>query len=325
MTSALFRRCFFAWLCIVFSIPVSAQCSAATASAAIKKPELVLMDSDIGDDIDDAFAVSLALRSPELKVLGISVGFGETSLRARLLQRMLREMGCADIPVAMGRKTKQPGHLSQERYALHALDNTTSLPAAADFLLQKIHEHPGQITLIAVGPMVNIGDAIDKDPATFKQLKRIVIMGGSINRRPGDFAYLPARGPVPEWNIRQAIPAAKKLFASGVPIYMMPMDATQLKLDEVERKVVFQSDTPLTTLLATLYYQWGQTTPTLYDAIAVGYAINPEVCPTTPMRISVDEKGNTIPEPGTPNAYVCLRSNSDKFFDLFIPRLIAKP
>src|ERR1700761_7168322 len=65
-------------------------------------PEKIIIDSDIGDDIDDAFAVALALSSPEFQVLGFSAAFGDTPTRAKMLDRMLGEMGRSDIPVAMG-------------------------------------------------------------------------------------------------------------------------------------------------------------------------------------------------------------------------------
>src|ERR1700733_10566816 len=77
----------------------------------------VIIDTDIGDDIDDAFAVGLALSSPELKVLGITSAWGDTELRARLLDRLLCETGRADIPVAVGIEKHGPGqaNFSQAR------------------------------------------------------------------------------------------------------------------------------------------------------------------------------------------------------------------
>jgi len=87
---------------------------------------------------------------------------------------------------------------------------------------------------------------------------------------------------------------------------MMPLDATQLKLDEVKRAVLFQAGTPLTDALTLLYHQWGQETPTLFDVMAVAYILNPGLCPVTPMHISVDDQGFTRAGSGNPNAQVCL-------------------
>ena len=71
-------------------------------------------------------------------------------------------------------------------------------------------------------------------------------MGGSMYRGYGDYEYLPARGAQPEWNILNDIPSARKLFAAGVPVDVMPLDSTQVKLDEVKRAALFRLGTPLT-------------------------------------------------------------------------------
>ena len=101
----------------------------------------------------------------------------------------------------------------------------------------------------------------------------------------------------------------------------MPLDSTQLKLDEVRRQILFQSGTPLTDALTLLYHQWGQETPTLFDVMTVAYILNPKLCPVQPMRIRVDEKGFTRPEPGPPNAQVCLDSDAESFFRLYLGRV----
>jgi len=79
--------------------------------------QLVIIDTDIGDDIDDAFAVALALESPELKILGITTAFGDTELRARLLDRYLAAVGRKDIPVAAGVATPHDNVFTQAAYA----------------------------------------------------------------------------------------------------------------------------------------------------------------------------------------------------------------
>jgi inosine-uridine nucleoside N-ribohydrolase len=287
-------------------------------------PEKIIIDTDIGDDIDDAFALALALRSPELEVLGVTTGFGDTETRAKLADRFLSEAGRQDIPVAAGTPTPNKNPLNQRRYAEGGHFAKSSHPAAVDFLLEQIRRYPGQITLIAIGPLMNVGAAIDKDTATFRKLKRVVIMGGCIKRGYGDLGYTPARGPQPEWNILNDIPSAQKLFASGVAVTVMPLDSTQLKLDEVKRAFLFSQGTPITDALTLLFHQWGQETPTLFDPMTIAYVVNPKLCPVQAMRIRVDEKGNTIPEAGPPNAEVCLDSSPDEFFRFYLPRVAAK-
>jgi purine nucleosidase len=290
----------------------------ATLSTAQEK---IIIDTDIGDDVDDAFAVALALRSPELQILGISTTFGDTELRAKLTDRLLGEAGRQDIPVAAGVPTSFKSNFTQRAYAEGGHSAKSSHLNATDFILDKIRQNPNQITLVAIGPLVNVGALIDKDADTFRKLKRVVLMGGSVYRRYGDMGYAPPRGPEPEWNIKNDIPSAQKLFASGVPIFMMPLDSTQLKLDEVKRPLVFRAGTPLTDALTLLYTQWGQQTPTLFDVMTLAYILNPKLCPVTPMHITVDEKGSTQPMPGTPNAQVCLDSDPEAFFRFVIPRI----
>jgi len=305
-------------LVLGFALASAAQSMAPPAN------DKVIIDTDIGDDIDDAFAIALALRSPELQILGITTTFGDTESRAKLLDRMLGEIDRQDIPVAVGPPTHAPNIFSQRRYADGGHFARASHPPAVDFILQQIHRYPGQITLIAIGPLVNVGALIDKDPEAFRQLRRVVLMGGSIYRGYGDFGYFPPHGPQAEWNIVNDIPSAQKLFASGVPLYLMPLDSTQVKLDEVKRAILFRSGTPLTDALTLLYHEWGQETPTLFDVMTVAYILNPKICPVQPMRIRVDDKGFTRLESGAANAQVCLDSDSDAFFQLYMGR-VARP
>jgi purine nucleosidase len=309
--------------------PCLAVAQAGSSSTATpKQPQLVIIDTDIGDDIDDAFAVGLALSSPELKILGITSAWGDTALRARLLDRLLCETGRTDIPVAIGIEKHGPGEgaFSQARWAER--EPAKPHPDAVDFILEQIKRHPGEITLIGIAPETNLGAAIQRDPATFRKLKRIVLMGGSIHRGYGDLGYAPDHGPNAEYNIAMDIPAAQAVFNSGVPLYVMPLDSTQLKLDEDKRQLLFTQSTNLTDALALLDEQWscrsGQVTPTLFDDVAVAYAIDPELCPATPMKIEVDAKGYTREVQGAPNAFVCLRSDSDKFFEFYMPRLLEQ-
>jgi inosine-uridine nucleoside N-ribohydrolase len=288
------------------------------AAAATTK---IIIDTDIGDDVDDVFAVGLALTSPEVEILGITTAWGDTKLRARMVDRLLAETGSASIPVAEGIPTQSKTPFSQARWA-EAGPPAKSHPAAVDFLLEQIRRNPGEITLVAIGPLTNVGAVIDRDPATFKKLKRVVLMGGSIRKGYGDLGYAPDRGPEPEYNIYSDIPAAQKLFASGVPIFVMPLDSTQLKLDEERRALLFRQGTPLTDALTLLYHEWGQQTPTLFDVMAVAYVIEPGLCPVTPLQIVVDKDGNTRAGTSAPNASACLASDSDRFFRFLLPRLL---
>ncbi len=301
--------------------------AAPTSRSPVASPQLVILDTDIGDDIDDAFALALALRSPELKILGVTTAFGNTELRARLVSRYLSAVGRSDIPVTAGVETKTDNVLTQAAYALR----TPALvhPDGVNFLLSQIRQHPGEITLIAIGPLFNVQAAIERDPATFRKLKRVVMMGGSINRgydgRNGEH-----RPPDAEWNISRDPAGAKALFAAGVPIFMMPLDSTQIRLETAKREAIFAHGSPLTDQLTLLYHQWRElnpghaTTPTLFDPVAVTYAIRPDLCPASPMRIEVDDKGFTRSVPGVPNAQVCLQSDEKGFLKFMLSRVTGE-
>ncbi len=299
-----------------------AQAPAAPSSSA---PQLVIIDTDIGDDIDDAFALALALRSPELKILGVTTAFGDTELRARLVDRYLAAIGHRDIPVAAGVASKVTNVFTQAAYARQQPERRH--PDGVAFLLDQIRKHPGEVTIIAIGPEGNLAAAIQRDAATFRKVKRVVLMGGSVYRGYGDAG----RPPQPEWNILCDPAAAKALFSSGVPIYMMPLDSTQVHLAAQDREKIFATGSPLTDQLALLYHQWVAHTdnhtpdPTLFDPVAVTYAIRPDLCPAKPLRIEVDDKGMTRPIDGAPNAEVCVQSDEKGFTDLLLSRIAAEP
>ena len=226
---------------------------------------------------------------------------------------MLQLLSVSQIPTPQREK---------DRYEVCQKDRNDAIGS----ILRKAREHPGQITLIAVGPLNNIEAAIKRDPETFRKLKRVVMMGGSIyrgydgkagERRPADA----------EWNISRYPAGLKALLASGVPVFMMPLDSTQIHLETREREEIFSHGSPLTDQLTLLYHQWLAGTeghpnaPTLFDPVAVAYAVRPELCPATPMRLEVDDKGFTRPVEGAPNAQVCLKSDEKGFMDLLMGRI----
>lgn len=307
----------------LFARPLTAQ----TASPG-KTASKVILDTDIGDDIDDAFALALALRSPEIDVIGITTAWGDTTLRAKLANRLVKESGAGAVPVLAGVYTQSKSNLTQSQWASEG-ETPSAHTNAVDFLLEQAKRAPGEVTLVAIGPLTNLGAAIERDAEGFRKFKRVVLMGGSIRRGYGDLGYGPDRGPEPEYNIYSDVKAAQKLFGSGVPIFMMPLDSTQLLLDENKRTLLFSTGSQLTNALAALYFQWVRSTrtatATLFDAMAVAYAANPELCPAEVMHITVDDKGMTKPTPGAPNASACLSSDSEKFFHFLLPRLMVPP
>lgn len=294
----------------------------------------VIVDTDIGDDIDDAFALALVLASPEFEVLGITTAWGDTALRVRLVQRLLAELGRSDIPVAQGLATESRTPFTQARWAqrgsVRVATAQRAVPPSVDFLLDSIRRHPGEITLLALGPLTNLGAAIQRDPATFRQLRRVVLMGGSVRRGYSKSAFHAARPPDKEYNIVADAAAAQALFGSGVSIVMLPLDSTQIRFEEAARNAVFAQGTPLTDALALLYHQWldayqpwSSATPTLFDVVPVAYAIDVSLCPTSALHIDVDADGATRETDGASNAQVCLAADEPRLLRLLMQRLMS--
>jgi inosine-uridine nucleoside N-ribohydrolase len=336
----------------VFAVMIAVSAAASQAPSAlhqpVRVPEMVILDTDIGDDIDDAFALALALRSPEISLLGISTEYGDTELRAKLVDRFMNAAACgSNIPVIPGHTTPHNNVFTQAAYASYqpnvgcvvsilSTNKEESSVArerkhddAAGFLLRQIRAHPDKITLIAIGPLFNIQAAIERDPATFSKLKRVVLMGGSIYRgydgKTGEH-----RPPDAEWNVSRDPAGLRALLASGVPVFMMPLDSTQIHLETPAREMIFSRGSPLTDQLTLLYHQWlagsegHSPAPTLFDPVAVAYAILPELCPATPLRLEVDDKGYTRPVDGAPNAQVCLQSDEKGFLEFLLDRITGQ-
>jgi purine nucleosidase len=319
----IFRRGIPVSLIVLCAVFLCAEIARAQSSSPQPTPkQLVIIDTDIGDDIDDAFALALAERSPELQILGVTTAIGDTTMRAQLTLRFLDATGFGNVPVAVGIATPAKTTFTQAPYATGGQSTRIEHLTGPDFILDQIRKHPGQITLIAIGPQTNLAAALDKDRATFRKLKRIVMMGGSVDRGYDDHTH-----PDPEWNIVCDIPAARKVFASGVPIYMMPLDATILNFDPARLDKLFATHTALSEQLQILYGYWSAATklktPTLFDPMAVAYAVQPSLCPTTPLHLSIDDQGDTVRSPGKPNVNACLKSDPNAFFDYYLSRTSA--
>ncbi len=316
------------WAAVLLALACSPLLAAERVAMPGAATQKVVVSTDVGDDIDDVFALGLLLRSPELEVLGIASAWGDTTLRAQLLQRLLQQAGRGDIPLAIGEKTASGIPFSQARWAARG-KLPGNAPSAVELILAQARHHPGEVTLLVLGPLTDVARALEQDPKAFAQLKQVVLMGGSVRVGYGKSDYRPPNAPAPEYNIVSDIPAARRVFAAGVPIVMLPLDATQLKLEEPERIALFAHGDALTDVLTQLYYQWRDTdqpwasaTPTLFDVVPVAQLLAPGVCPTTPLRIVVDDKGYTREATGAANAQVCLKADKPGLISLYMQRLL---
>jgi inosine-uridine nucleoside N-ribohydrolase len=285
----------------------------------------IILDTDIGTDIDDAFALALIVNSPELELLGVTTVSGDTQARARLAAKMLWEAGSVwrRVPVVAGAPGK-PLPIEQTRWADGFTSPQLEREKVVHFFETQFNHRPGEITLLTIGPLTNVGALLEQHPEVAKKIKRIVMMGGSIAR-----GYEPASPPAAEYNIAADPPAAQTVFASGVPILMVPLDVTaMLQLEEANRQRIFTHLSPLTNALTLLYHLWNHPTPTLFDPMAVAMLIDPNLCETRQLTIEVDVKGFTRVAEAQPaaagrpaNATVALHTDPAKFFEFYLSRV----
>lgn len=176
----------------------------------------ILIDTDIGGDVDDALALALALNSPELEIVGITNVYLANEWRANVTRNMLRVYGREDIPVCTGAEKPLIGWWDESRIPNSSRDfgqiAGSPLPPACDFIVQTAERYE-DLTVVAIGPLTNVALAIAKAPYIIPRL-RIVMMGGQIGQAH------------PEWNIVCDPEAARIVFESGADIRMVGLDVT---------------------------------------------------------------------------------------------------
>ncbi len=284
------------------------------------KPRLpILLDTDIGGDIDDALALGLVLTSPELELRGVTTVHGDAYTRALIVCRLLDVLERGKIPVAAGAPPRSvPDFSGQMQYGLRPAHKRPVKESAVEFLAAQLKAAPGELTIVCIGPLTNIAALLEKHPEAAKQIKRLVIMGGSI--RVGYNGRPPAES---EWNIKSDVKAAQRIFASGVPITLVPLDATAtLTVDEEARKKIFSSRTALGHHLHALYQLWDKETPILFDPAAVVACFDESLLKFESLRITVDDAGTTSTIEGRPNAQVATRAERGALQKAFLDRIV---
>jgi purine nucleosidase len=287
----------------------------------------VLLDTDIGTDIDDAWALGFVVSHPGFEPLGITVTDGDTAARARLAAKLLHVAGHGRLPVAVGRATRvPPGRV--DRQLEWAEDFTARRPVeepAADFIVRTVRSLPGQVTLIAVGPLQNVADALRREPRLPTLVRRLVLMSGCLEGFPGQ------QGPIPEWNVAQAIADAQLVYGAGFPLTIVPLDATMLvQLREDERERLRRRGSPLTDALESLYRLWlasPTSRMTLHDQLAVAEAARPGGYfeETRTLSLRVDDAGLTRVDPAGRPVTVCLRPRRDLLLNDYLGVLESAP
>jgi purine nucleosidase len=294
----------------------------------------IILDCDLGGDIDDAFAVALVLVSPEFDVLGLVMDHVNTTGKAKIACRLLYETGRGDIPVIVGRHT--PGVVGKEtalageshQYAWAKGFNKIE-PAtenAADFIIRNLHKYPNEVILFTVGPVPNIQDVLKKDPNALKLTKKVVSMFGSFYMGYG-------KNPVPdaEWNVRADVKSSQIFINSGAKLVLAGLDITTfVDLTEANRMRLLMRQSPLTNALMGLYTLWryedySRPDPTLFDAVAVGMVLWPDLFTTRKAHVRVTDEGYTVlDESQPPNCEIGMSIQKEKFLERLMERLLKQ-
>jgi purine nucleosidase len=306
----------------------------ACTAALAQKPIPVIFDTDIGDDIDDALALALALQSPEIDVRAVTTVIDDVSLRTRLAWKQLGLYGRRDVPLGTG--AAEPlldeviNNKSRQYEVLTAADEFPQggRRNAVQLIVDTVMGSTEKITIVPVGPLTNIALALKADPRIKQKIERIVLMGG---------AFYPARR---EYNIYRDRAAAEIVFRSGLPIVAIGLDVTmKVKLEGPDMDRLRAGNNPASQFLVRLIELWqnGRSTqyPILHDPLAVAAVCRPGVVETALGGVQVETAspltfGTTVFTPSerlkSPAATrVAKDVNVREFLDLFVTRLSAAP
>lgn len=283
-------------------------CSVVTGIARSEERTRIIFDTDfVMPPYDDSMALMLALQSPEFEILGITTVAGNDSVERATsdVLRMLEIAKQSDIPVYRG--ADMPLVHEKSDFAVREYGNWYSnepppvppggyaekkaeAETAASFMVRSVLENPGEITLVAIGPLTNVAQAIRADAGFARNVKRLVIMGGAI-------AILPDGGgnitPNAEFNFWVDPEAAYTTLRSGIPIELSPLNVSRKSsLSNAWYEKIVATDTPLTRLLKNTLGQHFAKDPDriyfMYDQIAVASIIDPALVTRERLYVDVD-------------------------------------
>ncbi len=293
----------------------------------------VILDTDIGTDIDDTWALAMLLRSPELDLRLVVSDTGDTHYRARLIAKMLESAGRTDVPVGVGIPLEQAEKPQAEWVADYQL---SAYPGrvyedGVGAIVDTVMSSPEPVTLIAIGPVVNIAAALQREPAIAERA-RFVGMHGSIRRGYDGRPQVDA-----EYNVVKYPHACQAVFAAPWEITITPLDTCALVRLEGERyRAVRDCDDPLIRALMENYRIWARhvswargidpdvSSSVLFDTVAVYLAFSEELLLVETLPVRVTDDGYTRVEPGA-RLVRCATEWKDlpAFTDLLVQRLVS--
>ena len=304
------------------------------AAAAEGAPVIpVVFDTDIGTDIDDTWALALILRSPELDLKLVLSDTGDTRLRARIAAKLLQVAGREDVPVGIGVTGSSDLPIGQapwvEGYDLEDYPGPV-YEDGVEALIDVVRSSPEPITILAVGPVPNLEEALRRAPDIASKA-RVVAMSGSVDR-----GYVGKLTPDAEYNVRADSGAARTMYEAGWDLLIAPLDTAgqvQLKGDLYQRLV--EADDALVKAILENYRIWAPTfrwadhdpdreSSVLYDALAVALAYDDSFCRIEEVRLQVTDDGFTRrSSSGSPvRAALGWKKERSEFEELLVDRLL---
>lgn len=252
----------------------------------------LLIDTDLGDEIDDALALYFAMKKG-FEIVGITTVFQNTAERARIAKRLLKLYGNGyeAVPVFVGHGTplaereREYGHTCHYTSELEKEEYAPDGDGAVDFIIEQCKTWGKELVVVAIGPFTNIAKVIEKDPAALGLAKKVVIMGGAFFKQYAD------------WNVSCDVEAADVMFSSLDNLECIGADVThKLPLNEDQFQELCNLDGNETAReVAHLCRLWREATPdrlpALHDPLAIYYAINPDVCKLKKQRIVTVTEG----------------------------------
>ena len=256
----------------------------------------VIIDTDIGDDIDDAFALLFAM-ALDFDIIGITTVFENTEERARICKKLLKLFGNGyeNVPVYAGystpltSKSKDYPHLCQYtpdlESELYAPDSKSETDAR-DFIIESCKKYGKELTVIAIGPFTNIARVIQKDKNVLSLAKEVVIMGGAYFKQYAD------------WNVMCDVEAAKIIFENLNNVKCLGADVTHelgiSKKDDEEICNTKRSEAAI--YVSSLYKAWKETRGigllgVLHDPLAIIFALDKTVCKCESAPVTVITEG----------------------------------
>ncbi|MFB5269423.1 nucleoside hydrolase [Paenibacillus enshidis] len=296
----------------------------------------IILDTDIGTNADDAVALALALKSPEIRIAGITTVYGKVRTRALIAQKVLDLCGVRHIPVCPGielplLRNRPLLRAGIEGKGMHLEESGGKFDKhAVDFIVQTVMENPGEITLVMIGPHTNVATAMIREPRIAECVKQIVMMGGVTRLAPNGSNLSPI-----EHNIQCDPEAATVVFASGAPILMLGLDVTrQAVFSREEADLMGTSGTLLTGTLVRMMHDFmdymERDFSYMCDPLAIAVLLDPTLIRTKRMNIQVlyergEFSGQTIAEASAAgNVETALELDTTRFFELLNQRLFSR-